>query len=488
MDPDALSQIDQFSGCDDASAFAKVHLTLDVQGRQEGRDVNVAIRPPTLQGEYAVRLIYADALGVGGEMPVRMLVDECTPDHCSTRRVTAVINATVVGSKGNGIDDDGDRFIDNDEEEGRTFRRRDSPAFPEDTTLYGTVSDDKQFIHLQGVAHQLPDLAFATDISSGGIANIFAGASRELLLEGQRTGPEAFGGVFVERYIGLPNRTPLRGRPTTATEQVLEGRFVLSRVRLPECVARDAESTRSVPLGVLCRPDADETKTGCPLRCVSRPGVSNFASAGLACHSSADCSSAGECHAFPCAVQIMKSQPAFDGPLGLRPYYGSAMHPPDAPVLAELVGTDYSAVAIGDVRVDFQDPPCGSYTLRLKGFGCQDTVVANYHPCGCGGVAPPCNDNRDIRLQCNPRQLLSPVPFIGSYTSQMTTHRVRITGDFTLSAPRALKVQTVFGLATVGQGVAGQLVVGGTGIDTKPTSFLVSLGVRVVQTGLLAFK
>jgi hypothetical protein len=224
--------------------------------------VEVAVQPSTLEGVYSGSLLYESA--GGGKVPITLwLTDPGT-------RVSAVINPTLVSSRQNAFDDDGDRETDElDEGNGLIVPTRTSAGFPRETILIGEISPDGQRLRLRGEIPAIPALAFA-DGPDAGVAVAFAQASRELTLEGERLDADIFDGYFSDQYASLSLG------PVSST--VSEGRFYLERVAAPTCVVPIdysdpdvKDSDRPLSFGIDCRSDAD-----CPGRCVGDPKLEGF--------------------------------------------------------------------------------------------------------------------------------------------------------------------------------------------------------------------
>lgn len=587
MDATDLAAVERFSSCDgvcqggtasgkycvtdaecpggscQSNAFAKLRLELD--GRST--EVQVAIRPPVLRGEYSGALVYSG--DIRGSVPVKALVDDCIVENgaedCATGRITAVINPETLGSNKNGIDDDADRLTDENNEEGGVFALRDTPGFAPDTRLYGSISGDRGTLELRGFVDRLPDLGFArgrcraggctgqiarccpdgtacaSDLdcapsTTAGVAADFANASREIELEGIRTGPETFTGVFRDRYVGV-------GAAASASQA--DGTFVLSRTRRPECLVRDPAATQSVSLGVSCRTTSD-----CPSRCDAG------AQRGLPCRSSADCSG-GSCQPFPCGARVLGggSADARDhGSTGVdvglggaapRPVTIEAAGPADllkvstfvgkrcdvdqdgsgdatAPVCTVDSNCGSSAVCVNhlcgsglfvnqacstdqECRRKCKPPfglshvPCGNYALTITAPGCSSRVVTGFNPCSsapftvCQGGADdgklctaasscaaqvPC---APVALTCGPGTPAAGVAF----SPTMTGGGHALTGGTGLltygTAPPSAGGQTL-------RAVGGEPAVIGRGTDGQFTNILRTLGQPVVRAGLVAFE
>lgn len=395
----------------------------------------VGLSPPTLTGEYAGSLVYGDRQD--GSVPIVLLMDDCTEPpgggvrDCTGDRVTAVINPTLVGSSSNGLDDDDDGDVDELSEEGVVRRVRESSGFSGDVVLHGSISSDNRFLRLEGTAGRLADLDFATAVQCiagacsdgsgpcsqasdcnsygntaqcdagactdgsgacsadadcprhGGIGNLFAGASRRVALQAERTGLASFSGFFVDEY-----ETPVLGDLGGGGELRIE------RVSAPQCVARDPGATETLPLGIPCREDGD-----CPLRCANGdPEV-----AGLSCSDDSDCVVVDEtgatktafCEPFPCRFLSVGggSQGAFEHQsvgvsLNVTLQQSGGGEPGEfGAATLEVLGLGVVALATAPGTVDLGALPCGSYQLRASGPNCAP-VVQLFDSCG----APPSVD------------------------------------------------------------------------------------------------
>jgi hypothetical protein len=386
LDAEALASLETFTSLD-----GRLLTTLEVRRVAPGTPqdgallatVPLAAKPPVVTGEYAGFLVYED--GSGAQVPIRMLLDDCVQGagtgrgaDCSGSRATAVINPRIVGSDANGIDDDGDADLDEPDEAGAVVPTRDAPGFPVETVLHGSLSEGNQLLRLRGAIAGVDDLPVSV-----GAASIFRESARTLSLVGRRTRAMRFAGSFVDRYDDVA----LAGDPQIAAR----GRFEVERVRAPQCVARDPGSTRSLPLGVPCRADAD-----CPRRCTGSGGE------GLACTQDGDCVveldgssvDVGPCEPYGCAFRELPA-----GSASARAFQHGALRVPLAvsvsgggdfgTLVLQVEGLD-GAVALGTASnsggVDFGELPCGSYMLRVTSARCTEVL----RPIGiCGRPVAP---------------------------------------------------------------------------------------------------
>jgi hypothetical protein len=375
LDVDALTALEEFTTLDrPGGEFALLELGIDSEtGGGSAPDnvvstIPVAVKPPAVEGEYAGFLLYEGAAPV----PLRAVLGDCPPGaSCST--LGAVINPAIAGSRSNGLDDDGDGDVDEEDEDG-TIRVRETPGFPSEVVLVGSISPDHRLLSLRGEMDGLPDLGFAAGAADAGIRVAFADASRQLVLEGRRSGIERFSGTFVDRYdeVALsasPADNPGGGAWVAGQSSVIgRGRFHLERVTGGQCVAHDAGGTRAQLLDVPCREDAD-----CPWRCTGDADREGFA-----CSSDADCGS-GSCDPFRCESRQLTgaSERMLDyaellvsldvnlvsTPAGAGEFSLASVEVVGLPGVAALVTDAGAAVDLGSI-------PCGEYAVRVTSANC----------------------------------------------------------------------------------------------------------------------
>lgn len=482
------------------------------------RVINIAVQPPILRGDYVGRLAYRG--GTGGDVPLRLLIDGCITENgatnCDTRRVTAVINPTLLGSASNGIDDDTDGDLDEDDEDGNVIPTRRALSFPRQMILHGTMSADERYVRLAGTG-AVPDLVFArSGKPDAGIGSLFRGAERELVLEGRRADEESFSGLFADRYTG-------EGLGDSRVI-VAEGRFEMSRMVRPECVARDTlrqsgdRAIRTIRLGVQCRDDAD-----CPMRCTyaNQPQAQG---AGLPCDVDSDCLGAGaQCTAFTCgfyemtdssaaALEHVDATVALAAPIGRR-------------VQLEVIGAGVPLTRIatidatGTSSLSLEDLPCGDYRIVVRSAGCEPREVSvtlcpgktiTVPPLTCSGPVPTapmwsppvmrhatCSGGSSAGEPCGSSEhcpggscvVRSALQFRGNTQLAAPACEVIISGGarFARCASPVERQLHVAGLAMTD--AAGDHLVGGTSVDGDFTHVLSQFQpeyAEALRTGLLA--
>jgi hypothetical protein len=224
--------------------------------------VDVAVQAATLRGIYSGSLLYEDTSL--GRVPVTLWLED------PSSRLSAVVNPTLLSSRQNAFDDDGDLEIDElDEGTGLIIPTRTTAGFPSETVLVGEISRDGQRLRLRGSGTGLPELEFASG-QDGGLASAFVSSSRVLSLEAERSDSDAFEGFFSDRYQNVS----LGG----GGEVSRSGRFSLRRIAGPSCVLPIdysdplvSNDDRPVPVDIDCRSDAD-----CPGRCTGAPEIEGF--------------------------------------------------------------------------------------------------------------------------------------------------------------------------------------------------------------------
>ncbi len=362
MSPETLGAA-TFSTCDDP--YAWVYLYAAGDANTELGKVAVAVRPAIWTGEYAGSLFYDDS-GLG-EVPLHLII----AGDADGSTVAAMINPTILASTTNGIDDDGDGEIDEADED-RSIPRQNSPAFPPEFPLYGTVSSDG-LVRLEGGMPVSVDLQFANDDNEG-IAASFGGSNRQIVLLGARATGNDIEGRFIDTYTNVSLGS---GQMTTS------GRFQLFRTRAPSCFARDPGATKTIPLNILCAQDSD-----CPGRCTGNDAIEGFA-----CRDASDCKVnvwsggvktpvEGSCDttAFHCSFTTLTDTAQAKLQVSSEQLY-SLPAPNTGYVALGLQGGGETSMVIAHNGAFRTALACGEYKLVALTPGCSISGPSTFNPC-----------------------------------------------------------------------------------------------------------